>query len=1016
MLFLLCVRSLRLQLEAFFRLVLLRVTSSGNSSMAIQEVAVEGIISFCRQPMFVIEMYVNYDSDPICSNVFEEIGKLLCKIAFPTPRPFSPMQVQAFEGLVSVIGTIAEHKNLDEKPEGESYQVQISDFQPFWLEKCSDITDIRLWTEFVRMRKTMKKRVMIAANHWNRDEKKGLEFMRVVHLVPDPPDPLDIANFLRYTPGLDKNKIGDYMGDPDEFNLKVLKEFSQTFDFSGVILDTALRTFLETFRLPGESQKIQRILETFSERFYEQQTSEIFANKDAVFILCYSLIMLNTDQHNAQVKKKMTEEEFIKNNRAINNGKDLPRDYLSELFCSISNNAITVFGQNAAAGGVTEMNPNRWVELLKRSRSIETFITPLEFNHKLCRDLFVPISGPSVACLSAIFDRADDDEILQDSMKGLLHIARIAQYGLEDILDELLTCFCKCTTLLNPYLTPEETLFSFSHDLKPRLATLAVFTIANQYGGSVRGEWRNTLDCLLKLNKMRVLPSNIIESSGEKRSPSPSTSSTANLMSQFSQFLTMDRNLDSMASIGNEFESNLKLIEQCRIGNIFTGSWRLPEESLQNLGRALIFAAAGKNQKFSTPIEEEETVGFCWDLLMTISAVNINRSSSIWPQFFENFTIVAQFPLFSPCPFAEKGIVGIFSIYVKYLAAGITVGDKERDKVTEEYILKSINMMWKFDKEVLDTCCDSITDSIVTIFNESGTSIQSILGWKTLLHLLSIAGRHPETYDRAVQALTMVMTVKSATHITRYNYAYFIDAAFGFAALRISPLENSLKLLDLMAGSIDCLIQYHTSHTSDPDNATGDPASAMYLSGNLFLKLAEALRKTSLVRREEIRNHAVSAIRRIFDRAVDLDFTPTNCIGCFNLVIFAMVDDLHEKTVEYSRRDNSEREMRSMEITLKAAMEMMVDVYLKFLMVLQLSPAFRTFWLGLLRRMDTCMKANIDGEAGLLQSLVPVLLKKMIREMKAKEVLVEREGDELYEITSIQIQWIAPSIKDELLM
>ncbi|RXH74569.1 hypothetical protein DVH24_029290 [Malus domestica] len=37
----------------------------------------------------------------------------------------------------------------------------------------------------------------------------------------------------------------------------------------------------------------------------------------------------------------------------------------------------------------------------------------------------------------------------------------------------------------------------------------------------------------------------------------------------------------------------------------------------------------------------------------------------------------------------------------------------------------------------------------------------------------------------------------------------------------------------------------------------------------------------------------------------------------------------------------------------------------------------------------------------------------MITEMKMKEILVQ-EGDDLWELTHIQIQWIAPSIKEEL--
>ena len=130
--------------------------------------------------------------------------------------------------------------------------------------------------------------------------------------------------------------------------------------------------------------------------------------------------MLNTDQHNPQVKKKMT-EEFIRNNNAINGGKDLPRDYLSELFQSISNNAITLFAQS---GSPSQMSTSRWIELVRRSKLQKSFIF-CDFNQRLCRDAFAAIVGPSIATLSAIFEHADDEEMLHVCVEGFFSIARI---------------------------------------------------------------------------------------------------------------------------------------------------------------------------------------------------------------------------------------------------------------------------------------------------------------------------------------------------------------------------------------------------------------------------------------------------------------------------------------------------------------------------------------------------------------------------------------------------------------
>ncbi|KAF9616848.1 hypothetical protein IFM89_032698 [Coptis chinensis] len=1002
-------RSIRLQLEGFFTYVLFRVANGGNSSQ-LQEVALEGCISFCRQPTFIVEMYVNYDCDPICQNVFEDLGKLLCKRAFPVQNnPLSSMQIQAFEGLLTMIYHIADNMDEDENSTANGFKpVVVSEYKPFWISERKSSDDMETCIQSLRMRKAQKRKIMIAADHFNRDDKKGLEYLKMVYLVPVPPDPKALAYFYRFTPGLDMNKIGDFLGDPDELNIQVLKEFTKTFEFSGMILDNALRTFLETFRLPGESQKIQRILEAFSERFFDQQCSELFVSKDAVFILCYSVIMLNTDQHNPQVKRKMTEEEFIRNNRAINGGKDLPREYLSELFQSIASNAITLFGQS---GTYLEMNPNRWIELINRTKSTNPFIV-CNYHHSLGRDMFGCISGPAIATLCAVFEQGDEDETLNECVEGLFSVCRIARFGLEDTLDELLASFCKFTMLLNPYASAEETLYAFSNDLKPRMATLAAQVTPPVCGRADSDANSPSSDIVMYLKSQ----------SGANR-PSldaghGSAHQTSGLTGRFSHFLSLDSTEESLAQAGSDFEQNLKIIKQCRIGNIFSNSSILPVDSLHNLGRSLIFAAAGKGQKFSTSVEEEETVGFCWDLLITITMANLHRFLSFWPSFQENLVLVAQLPLFSPCPFAEKAILGLFKVCLKLLSS------YKSERFSEEHIFKSINLMWKLDKEVLDSCSQSITKSVSKLITECPANIHSQLGWKSVLHLLSVTGRHPETYEQGVDALIMLMS--DGTHISRVNYAYCIDCAFGYAALKISPLEKSWKILDLMVDSVNLLIQWYRTGYSDP----GSSASISNMSStssfdesklhngstiNLFMKLAESLRKTSLVRREEIRNHAVLALQQSFVLAEELGFTPSHCISCFNLVIFAMVDDLHEKTIEYSRRENSVKEMRSMVATLKLGMDLLKEVFLQYLRPLAESPGFRTFWLGVLRRMDTCMKAELRDNCELiLHESVPELLREMITKMIEKGTLAQREDNDLWDITYIQIQWIAPSLKEEL--
>jgi len=72
-------------------------------------------------------------------------------------------------------------------------------------------------------------------------------------------------------------------------------------------------------------------MEKFS-RAYFNANPTIFCDADTAYVLAFSLIMLNTDLHNQSVKNKMSKAEFVKNNRGIDQGKDLPKDYLEVRF------------------------------------------------------------------------------------------------------------------------------------------------------------------------------------------------------------------------------------------------------------------------------------------------------------------------------------------------------------------------------------------------------------------------------------------------------------------------------------------------------------------------------------------------------------------------------------------------------------------------------------------------------------------------------------------------------------
>ncbi|CAI9786840.1 unnamed protein product [Fraxinus pennsylvanica] len=61
------------------------------------------------------------------------------------------------------------------------------------------------------------------------------------------------------------------------------------------------------------------------------------------------------------------------------------------------------------------------------------------------------------------------------------------------------------------------------------------------------------------------------------------------IMGQSPSFLSLESVKDSLNNCVSEFEQNLKIILQCSIGNIFSTSVSLPDDSLLNFGCCLIF-------------------------------------------------------------------------------------------------------------------------------------------------------------------------------------------------------------------------------------------------------------------------------------------------------------------------------------------------------------------------------------------------------------------------------------------
>jgi len=206
--------------------------------------------------------------------------------------------------------------------------------------------------------KARKTALSNAIKAFNFKPKRGIkQLLSEGFILEDTPE--EIAHFLIKEDRLDKAQIGEYLVEGDERNILIMHAFVDSMDFTKRRFVDALRHFLQSFRLPGEAQKIDRFMLKFANR-YITGNPNAFANADTAYVLAYSVILLNTDLHSSKVAKRMTKEDFIKNNRGINDNANLPDDYLNAIYDEIQHEEIVLRSEREAAAmmGITPQQPS----------------------------------------------------------------------------------------------------------------------------------------------------------------------------------------------------------------------------------------------------------------------------------------------------------------------------------------------------------------------------------------------------------------------------------------------------------------------------------------------------------------------------------------------------------------------------------------------------------------------------------------------------------------------------------
>ncbi|OAL62228.1 hypothetical protein A7C99_6805 [Trichophyton rubrum] len=100
----------------------------------------------------------------------------------------------------------------------------------------------------------------------------------------------------------------------EEFYSVALRKYMRSFSFFGDPMDMAIRKLLMEAELPRETQHIDRMIQSFANRYHECNPG-IFESTEQAYFIAFSLLILHTDVFNKNNKRKMQRADYVKNTR-----------------------------------------------------------------------------------------------------------------------------------------------------------------------------------------------------------------------------------------------------------------------------------------------------------------------------------------------------------------------------------------------------------------------------------------------------------------------------------------------------------------------------------------------------------------------------------------------------------------------------------------------------------------------------------------------------------------------------
>ncbi|KAI0195518.1 guanine nucleotide exchange factor [Astrocystis sublimbata] len=908
---------------------------------------------FCGDPRGLVELYLNYDCDSKVDNIFQAVIEDLARLAV-NPVAVTTLQEQQYEEKNAnsnssewqLKGMLPPPLNVRDivppaEPESEiprEYMIKRAALDSLvealrsllnWsmagrptVSGVAGESETRASTEDVResidpsiadsnpretpippstplleddpahleKEKARKTALSKGIQQFNFKPKRGINFfLKSGFIASDSPQ--DIARFLLSDERLDKAQIGEYLGEGDAKNIEIMHAFVDTMEFTRRRFVDSLRQFLQSFRLPGEAQKIDRFMLKFADR-YVAGNPNAFANAETAYVLAYSVILLNTDLHSSKIARRMTKEDFIKNNRGINDNADLPPDYLIAIYDEIAGNEIVLKSERDAAAmagnaptqstgfaaGLGQALSNvgrdlqreayvqqsqeislRSEQLFKnlfksqRRNAAKTgikFIPATSFKH--VESMFDVTWMSFFSAFSSQMQKAQNLEVNKLCLDGMKQATRIAcLFDLATPREAFMSALKNATNLNNP----QEILAKNVEALK------VILDLGQTEGNSLRESWKDILMCISQLDRLQLISGGVDEGAipdvSKARFVPPERSSTND--SRKSVALARRRNRSNPGSKG--FSSIIAL--ESRSDEVIKGIDRIFSNTANLHGEAIVYFAKALTEvswdeiKVSGSNDSPRT--YSLQKIVEISYYNMTRVrfewTNIWMVLGEHFNRVGCHINTAIVYFALDSLRQLSMRFMELEELPGFKFQKDFLKPFEHIMANATNLTVK----------DMALSCLAQMIQARGENIRS--GWRTMFGAFTVAARDPNEsiVELALKNVTLVYKSRFGVVISQGAFTDLVvcltefSKNIRFQKKSLQAMETLKSIIPRMLKTPECPLSSKTKTETKPSDTLLRQQSGTSLEEGFWFPILFAFHDVLMTGEDlEVRSNALN--------------------------------------------------------------------------------------------------------------------------------------------------------------